>query len=79
MPLEKFNQLYLFSDGAYEFVKADGSVLGLDEFAVHLESRTLGGCTSPDTSIHFAETVQRTKSFADDLSLLEIAFPQDSN
>jgi phosphoserine phosphatase RsbU/P len=76
--LEPFSQLYLFSDGVYELVKPDGSVMSVDEFVDHLDSRTRPSVTSPDITIAFAESVQRAKTFADDLSLLEFTFPADT-
>jgi phosphoserine phosphatase RsbU/P len=76
--LEPFSQLYLFSDGVYELVKPDGTVLSLDEFVDHLNTRTRDSQSGPQSTVAFAETVQRTKTFADDLSLLELRFPADS-
>jgi phosphoserine phosphatase RsbU/P len=73
--LEPFSQLYLFSDGVYELVKPDGSVMSIDEFVDHLDSRTRPSATNPDTTVDFAESIQRAKAFADDLSLLEFTFP----
>jgi phosphoserine phosphatase RsbU/P len=75
--LEPFSQLYLFSDGVYELVKPDGSVLSLDEFVDHLNTRTRDSQSGPQSTVAFAETIQRTKTFADDLSLLELRFPAD--
>ena len=75
--LESFSQLYLFSDGVYELVKPDGTVLSLDEFVDHLNTRTRDPEGGPQTTVAFAETIQRTKTFADDLSLLELRFPAD--
>jgi phosphoserine phosphatase RsbU/P len=73
--LEPFSQLYLFSDGVYELVKPDGSVLSLDEFVDHLNTRTRDPAAGPQTTVAFAESIQRTKTFSDDLSLLELTFP----
>jgi phosphoserine phosphatase RsbU/P len=73
--LDAFSQLYLFSDGVYELVKPNGTVLSLDEFVSHLDSRTRGGETGPDATVAFAETVQQARTFADDVSLLELTFP----
>jgi sigma-B regulation protein RsbU (phosphoserine phosphatase) len=70
-----FSRLFLFSDGVYELVKPDGTVLSLEEFVQRLDSRSRATASSPDTTIAFAESIQNSKTFADDLSLVEFTFP----
>jgi phosphoserine phosphatase RsbU/P len=76
--LEDYSQVYLFSDGVYELVKLDGTILSLDEFIEHLAARTRLPVHGPDSTIAFAENVQRAKTFADDVSLVEVTFPTAS-
>jgi phosphoserine phosphatase RsbU/P len=73
--IDSWSRLHLFSDGVYELVKPDGSILTLAEFAEHLATRSRSVDNGPDTTIAFAEAIQRAKGFADDLSLLELTFP----
>jgi phosphoserine phosphatase RsbU/P len=73
--LDSCSRLHLFSDGVYELVKPDGSILTLDAFVDHLATRSRSIDNGPDTTIAFAEAIQRAKAFADDLSLLELTFP----
>jgi phosphoserine phosphatase RsbU/P len=72
--LDLFSQLFLFSDGVYELVKPDGSVLSLDEFVHHLVSRCHENDSGPDMTVKFAKGIQRSNAFSDDLSLLELKF-----
>jgi sigma-B regulation protein RsbU (phosphoserine phosphatase) len=73
--LDRFNQLYLFSDGVYEVVKADGSILSLDDFVGHLAARGRLPESGPEATISFAQGIQGCPTFADDVSLLELRFP----
>ena len=72
--LQPFSQLYVFSDGAYEITKKDGSMLTLSEFAAHLASRTHQGLTDADTTLKFLEGLHGSNVYEDDLSLLELTF-----
>lgn len=64
------SRLYLFSDGAYEIRQADNTMMGLEDFVEILSQHT------PDGTIDdiLSKVSQRamSRSFSDDLSLLEI-------
>lgn len=75
--IEKFNKIFIFSDGVYEVVKADGVVFTLDEFIDYLTAFT--NKTDPpdddlDYIIEFSRSLQGKKAFEDDFSLLKITF-----
>jgi len=67
--------LYVFSDGAYEFVKTDGSEMTLEELGEIVSGRA--GGPPPDTSAVLEEIRKRKGggAFDDDLSLLRVVFP----
>jgi sigma-B regulation protein RsbU (phosphoserine phosphatase) len=71
------SRLYLFSDGIYEFITGDGTVLGLEAFIQVLE-RTVS--TLPHDRSGIAEILEKLSSlsavehFQDDVSLVEVRF-----
>jgi sigma-B regulation protein RsbU (phosphoserine phosphatase) len=67
------SRLYVFSDGAYEVEKADGSLMRRHELVNFLTS-PLCPC-GPDEVWHFVHRENGAKSLKDDFSLLEITFP----
>jgi sigma-B regulation protein RsbU (phosphoserine phosphatase) len=73
-----FSQRYLFSDGMYELTKLEGTILSLDELVEHLALLTQLRASGPDSTIAFAECIQQSKTFTDDLSLVEVTFPLGS-
>lgn len=64
------SRLYLFSDGAYEIRQCDNTMMGLDDF-VDILARHTPGRTIDDILSQVCERAQ-SRSFSDDLSLLEI-------
>ena len=70
-----FNRLFVFSDGAYEILRPDGSMLSLEEFTNHLLDRTRSGTSGPDATLAFLEKMRGSASYEDDLALVEIGFP----
>lgn len=75
--VEKFNKIFVFSDGVYEIFKHDGIIFTLDEFIDYLTSFTHK--TDPpdddlDYIIQFARSLQGKNSFDDDFTMLKITF-----
>lgn len=66
-------RLYLFSDGAYELTRPDGTLMRYDEFVAVLAARAEpSGPSRIAAVIDAARTVQRAPHFEDDVSLLEL-------
>jgi sigma-B regulation protein RsbU (phosphoserine phosphatase) len=66
--LQPFNRLFVFSDGAYEIVRQDGSMLTLEEFIQHLaETRDLSATLS------YLEKARGLATFEDDLALVQFS------
>lgn len=71
------SRLYLFSDGIYEFITGDGTVLGLEAFIQVLERIV---STLPHDRSGIAEILEKLSSlsavehFQDDVSLVELRF-----
>jgi sigma-B regulation protein RsbU (phosphoserine phosphatase) len=70
----RFNRLFLFSDGAFEIVKSDGSLLTLEEFVAQLGQSARRGSGSLDATLDFLRLLHGTEPYEDDLSLVEITF-----
>jgi len=75
--VDKYNKLFVFSDGVYEIFKADGVVFTIDEFIDYLNVFT--NKTEPpdddlDHIIQFSRSLQGKEAFDDDFSLLKIIF-----
>ena len=68
------SQLFIFSDGAYEIPKTDGSMMALEEFVTHLgdAARQAAGL---DHTVAFARSHQGKQQFDDDFSIVRIDFP----
>jgi sigma-B regulation protein RsbU (phosphoserine phosphatase) len=66
--------LYLFSDGAYEITRPDGSMGTLDRFQELLASRPRGGTMELDTVVEQIRTLAGGVDLADDLSILAVSF-----
>ncbi len=75
--IDKFNKIFVFSDGVYEILKADGAIFTLNEFIDYLSG--ISTKTDPpdddlDHIIHFSESVGENATFEDDFSILKITF-----
>src|SRR5208282_1705214 len=76
--LQPFHRLFVFSDGAYEIVRPDGSMLTLEEFIQHLAGRVAGGSDNLAATLSYLENARRLSTFEDDLALLEFSLsPHD--
>ena len=71
--LQPFNRLFVFSDGAYEIVRQDGSMLTLEEFIQHLAERTAGGGDDLPSTLSYLERARGIPTFDDDLALVEVS------
>lgn len=66
--------LYLFSDGLYELTKPDGTILQLEDFVTEFGKPSEEGVDEIDRILFFSKSVNRSKFFSDDVTLLEIIF-----
>lgn len=71
-PVPAGSRLYLFSDGAYEIVKPDSTMMSFEEFCDILNNPT----ATPDGVLGEITGRQGHPSFADDVSLVEFRFPE---
>ncbi|RCJ37950.1 regulator [Nostoc minutum NIES-26] len=72
--VEKFSSLYIFSDGAYEITKLDGTLWSLDAFIQILVSlqHTIG--YQLDRILNYLIALNSKEAFDDDLSILQVKF-----
>jgi phosphoserine phosphatase RsbU/P len=71
--LQPFNRLFVFSDGAYEITRPDGSMLSLEEFIQHLAGRVAAGKDDLPATLAFLEKARGLGAFEDDLALVEFS------
>jgi sigma-B regulation protein RsbU (phosphoserine phosphatase) len=67
--LGPYARLYVFSDGAYEVLRPDGSMMRRSELA-----EFLAASPCPDEVLEFARRQGASETLADDFSLLEVEF-----
>jgi sigma-B regulation protein RsbU (phosphoserine phosphatase) len=72
--VERFGRLFVFSDGAYEIIRPDGSMLTLEEFTTHLAERTRLETGNLESTLAFLEKARGSSLYEDDLALVEICF-----
>ena len=74
--VEAFGLLMLYSDGAFEVERADGSTWPFGDFVEFMGAvpRT-PGASSMDRLIAHAREMQRSEEFVDDFSIVEFVFP----
>jgi sigma-B regulation protein RsbU (phosphoserine phosphatase) len=68
------NKLFVFSDGAYEIHKPDGSMWSYKEFLQVVGQPSVPGVSDPRRILDACRAVAGTDSFQDDFSLVQIAF-----
>ena len=71
--LQPYNRLFVFSDGAYEIVRPDGSMLSLEDFTRHLARRTPDGADGLSSTLSYLEQARGAATFEDDLALIEVS------
>ena len=66
--------LYIFSDGVYEVEKSDGSMWQFEEFAAFMNNIKTLDQSRLDRLHQYADTINNEDNFADDFTILEVAF-----
>lgn len=66
--------LYIFSDGAYEVLKPDGSIWGLDAFIQLLTELQSTDTYALDCVLNRIRLLASQPNFSDDLSLMKVSF-----
>jgi sigma-B regulation protein RsbU (phosphoserine phosphatase) len=72
--IEKYSSLYIFSDGAYEITKLDGTLWSLDAFIQILVSLQHTIDRQLDQVLNYLIALNSKEAFDDDLSILQINF-----
>ena len=72
--VERFNRLYVYSDGVYEIKRVNGSMLTLREFIDLLTKTPRKEGFELDYLVQFTQNIQGKTLFVDDFSLLQIIF-----
>ncbi len=72
--IEERSILYIFSDGAYEITKSNGSVWTLDSFIQMLTELQFGDHSQLDNILNQLISLNSKESFDDDLCILQIKF-----
>lgn len=72
--LKKYNQLYIYSDGAYEITRPDRTMMNLEEFIHLLKESSKKDGSKLDDIVEIIQTIQGKKEFDDDFSLVKITF-----
>ncbi|MDP5337678.1 MAG: PP2C family protein-serine/threonine phosphatase, partial [Nodularia sp. (in: cyanobacteria)] len=72
--IDKFSSLYIFSDGAYEITKLDGTLWSLDAFIQILVSLQHTIDRQLDQVLNYLIALNSKEAFDDDLSILQINF-----
>lgn len=73
--IERFNRLYVFSDGVYEIAYPDGKgMMTFETFCEELAKPVSIKERKVSKMLEFAQIAQNSKSFADDFTLLELIF-----
>jgi sigma-B regulation protein RsbU (phosphoserine phosphatase) len=67
-------QLFVFSDGAYEITREDGSMLSYDEFQGMVTNLAARHAQPLDALVVELETLRGADHFEDDVSMMEIRF-----
>jgi sigma-B regulation protein RsbU (phosphoserine phosphatase) len=70
----KQNKLYIFSDGVYEVEQSDGSMWQFKEFTDFMNKIDSGSQSRLDHLHRHAENIGIEDNFADDFTILEVAF-----
>lgn len=72
--LEPYARLYLFSDGAYEIEREDGSMWPWSEFVQYMSEPLTEGGSLMDALIAHGRELMGKREFADDFSIVEFLF-----
>lgn len=72
--VKQFSSLYIFSDGAYEITKPDGTLWNLDAFVEILTSVHRSAEYQLDYVLKYLTALNCKETFEDDLSILQVKF-----
>jgi len=72
--IDKFNKLYVYSDGVYELEKPDGTMLELNEFVDVVTQPSEKDVDDIDRILNFARDLHGEGPFEDDYSLIQFTF-----
>jgi sigma-B regulation protein RsbU (phosphoserine phosphatase) len=72
--IKECSTLYIFSDGAYEITKADGTLWNLDDFLEMIINLHYSADCQLDQILNYLITLNSKETFDDDLSILQIDF-----
>jgi sigma-B regulation protein RsbU (phosphoserine phosphatase) len=72
--IQPLSNLYIFSDGAYEITRADGTLWSLDEFIQLLLSLQNPVGQQLEQILSYLINLNSKEPFEDDLSILEVKF-----
>ncbi|MBF0301060.1 MAG: SpoIIE family protein phosphatase, partial [Oligoflexia bacterium] len=73
--LNRYNRLYVFSDGVYEINYSDGKgMMTLETFCEELARPVIAGERKVKKMLEFAQKAQNSENFVDDFTLVEIMF-----
>ncbi|MCX6901314.1 MAG: SpoIIE family protein phosphatase [Verrucomicrobia bacterium] len=70
--VQPYAKMYLFSDGAYEIFRPDGSMWEYEEFVQLLQSPVPSGVSDLDHILSSIGTIRGTNTFDDDFSLVQV-------
>ena len=65
-------RLFLFSDGAYEIMRPDGTMLEFEDFEEVLTRAVPEGSSELEELLHFAQNVNGSKDLDDDFSIIKM-------
>lgn len=69
------SRLYVFSDGVYEITRPNGTMWDYQEFVTLLTKTPAGEQSELDLVLKQAQTIQGSKTFTDDFSLVKFVLP----
>ena len=65
-------RLFLFSDGVYEIMRPDGTILEFEAFEEVLTRAVPEGASELEELLHFAQNVNGSKDLDDDFSIIKM-------
>jgi len=76
--VDRYNRLYLFSDGTYEITRTDGTMIKLDEFVSMLAKPEGNAENDLERVLAFSREANSGTSFEDDFSIVRVNFTFDA-
>lgn len=73
--VEPNSELYIFSDGVYEFKQRDGKMLGLNGLVSLINQLHQSSSLSLDNLLSNVQSLNPESGYEDDISLLKVGFP----